>query len=67
MNFENPMGTDGFAFMEFTSPNSEVLIQDFKKLGFVQVSQHPERDIHLYRQGDIQFLMNLEPSSKSHE
>ncbi len=63
--FENPMGTDGFAFMEFTSPDSDHLIRDFKKLGFTQIAKHPNRDITLYRQGDIQFLMNLEPSSKS--
>ena len=58
--FENPLNTDGFEFVEFTGkdiPQLEKLMADF---GFTAVARHKERDIILYQQHDIKFLLNRE-------
>lgn len=59
----NPMGTDGFEFVEFASPNPQALGQLFVQLGFKAVAQHRSKQVTLYRQGDISFLVNAEPDS----
>ena len=59
----NPMGTDGFEFVEFTGPDQAVLREVFARLGFVQVAQHRSKDVSLWRQGDVNFILNAEPSS----
>ena len=63
--FDNPMGIDGFEFVEYTAPQAQLghLHDYFKKLGFVQVAQHKTRPIHTYRQGDCTFLINEDPDS----
>jgi 4-hydroxyphenylpyruvate dioxygenase len=60
---ENPMGTDGFEFLEFTSPNPIRLITDFEKLGFTAVAKHRSKKVTLFKQGDINFILNEEPNS----
>ncbi|MFN3230254.1 MAG: 4-hydroxyphenylpyruvate dioxygenase, partial [Asticcacaulis sp.] len=60
--FENPLGTDGFEFVEFTSPDPDALDALFRKMGFVAVSTHPTRDIVRYQQNDITYLLNRETS-----
>ncbi len=59
--FENPLGTDGFEFVEFTSPDPNTLAQNFSLLGFTAVARHRSKDVLRYRQGDINFLLNMEP------
>ncbi len=54
----NPMGTDGFEFLEFSSKNPEQLIELFKSLGFQKVAQHKSKNVTLYRQGEINFILN---------
>jgi len=61
--FENPMGLDGFEFIEYASPNPDELRQLFRKLGFRAVAKHRSKDVTLYRQGDVNFLINAEPDS----
>src|SRR5580692_11418855 len=61
--FENPMGLMGFEFVEFASPESGVLEPVFEKLGFALVAKHRSKDVVLYRQGDINFIVNREPRS----
>ena len=61
--FENPMGLMGFEFVEFASPTSGVLEPVFRKLGFGEVARHRSKDVSLYRQGDINFIVNREPKS----
>ncbi|WP_197331645.1 4-hydroxyphenylpyruvate dioxygenase [Ralstonia syzygii] len=61
--FENPMGLAGFEFVEFASPTSGVLEPLFEKLGFTEVARHRSKDVSLYRQGDINFIVNREPKS----
>ena len=59
----NPMGTDGFEFVEFAHPAPEKLDILFRRMGFTPVARHRSRDITLYRQGDINYLLNREPDS----
>ena len=61
--FENPMGLDGFEFVEFASPDPDVLEPVFKALGFSKVARHRSKNVDLYRQGAINFIVNSEPSS----
>ncbi|AKC87166.1 4-hydroxyphenylpyruvate dioxygenase [Pseudoxanthomonas suwonensis] len=63
--FENPMGIDGFEFVEFAAPagQAQQLHDYFRKLGFVQVARHKTRPISTYRQGDCTFLINEDPDS----
>ncbi len=61
--FENPMGTDGFEFVEYTAPDAELLRTLFEQLGFPVVARHRSKHVTLHRQGDINFLINSEPDS----
>lgn len=60
---ENPAGTDGFEFVEFAHPEPEVLDRVFRQMGFEPVAKHKTKNITLYRQGDINYLLNAEPDS----
>ena len=61
--FENPMGLMGFEFVEFASPTPNVLEPLFEMMGFTRVAKHRSKDVALYRQGDINFIVNNEPGS----
>ena len=61
--FDNPMGLMGFEFVEFASPTRNVLEPMFEKLGFTLVAKHRSKDVLLYRQGQINFIVNREPNS----
>ncbi|MEI7297439.1 4-hydroxyphenylpyruvate dioxygenase [Paraburkholderia tropica] len=61
--FENPMGLMGFEFVEFASPTPNTLEPVFEKLGFAPVARHRSKNVVLYRQGDINFIVNGEPNS----
>ena len=61
--FENPMGLMGFEFVEFASPTPGVLEPLFEKLGFTLVARHRSKDVVLYRQGEINFIVNRDPKS----
>ncbi|WP_058833814.1 4-hydroxyphenylpyruvate dioxygenase [Luteimonas abyssi] len=61
--FENPMGIDGFEFVEFAAPDPELLHALFKRMGFTAVLRHRTRDITVYRQGGVNFLVNADPDS----
>jgi 4-hydroxyphenylpyruvate dioxygenase len=63
VQFENPMGVDGFQFVEFAAPDPAVLHELFRKLGFTAVAKHKSRDITLYRQGECDFLVNGDTDS----
>jgi len=60
---ENPMGTDGFEFVEFCHPQPEKLDQLFRTMGFLPVARHRSKNVTLYRQGGINFLLNAQPGS----
>ena len=60
---ENPAGTDGFEFVEFAHPEPEVLRALFAKMGYTHVASHKAKDIQLWQQGDITYVINNEPGS----
>ncbi|GIX38312.1 MAG: 4-hydroxyphenylpyruvate dioxygenase [Silanimonas sp.] len=63
--FENPMGIDGFEFVEFSAPagQGEALHAYFRAMGFTAVRRHRTRPITLYKQGGVHFLVNEDPDS----
>ncbi len=63
--FENPMGINGFEFVEFAAPEGQgERMRDYlEKLGFTAIAKHRKRAITLFRQGTINFLLNEEPDS----
>lgn len=61
--FDNPMGLCGFEFVEFASPTPNVLEPLFEQMGFTLVARHRSKDVLLYRQGEINFIVNREPRS----
>jgi len=61
--FDNPMGLMGFEFVEFAAPTPRTLEPVFEALGFVQVARHRSKDVVLYRQGGINFIVDREPRS----
>ena len=60
---DNPMGTDGFEFVEYAHPEPSKLHELFCLMGFTAVALHKTKAITLYRQGDINYLVNEEPGS----
>ena len=61
--FDNPMGLMGFEFVEFASPAPGTLEPAFEAMGFTLVARHRSKDVVLYRQGGINFIVNREPRS----
>jgi 4-hydroxyphenylpyruvate dioxygenase len=59
----NPMGTDGFEFVEYTAPDPAELGRLFEAMGFAAVAKHRSKGVTLYRQGDVNFIVNGEPES----
>ena len=62
--FDNPLGTDGFEFVEFTSPDPARLRELFELMGFVAVSRHRSKNVLRFAQGDINFILNMEPAGQ---
>ena len=60
---DNPMGLMGFEFVEFASPAPNVLEPLFETMGFSLVARHKSKNVVLYRQGEINFIVNREPAS----
>jgi 4-hydroxyphenylpyruvate dioxygenase len=60
---ENPMGTDGFAFVEYAHPWPHELHALFKLMGYSPVARHRTKKITVYRQGDVNYLVNEEPGT----
>jgi 4-hydroxyphenylpyruvate dioxygenase len=63
MAIDNPMGTDGFEFVEYTAPDPNLLRTLFERLGFPVVARHRSKNVTLHRQGDINFIINAEENS----
>ncbi|ABG31446.1 4-hydroxyphenylpyruvate dioxygenase [Roseobacter denitrificans] len=60
---ENPVGTDGFEFVEFSHPEPEALRRLFAQMGYRHVATHKTRQIELWQQGDITYVLNADPDS----
>src|SRR5258708_6074876 len=61
--WDNPMGTDGFEFVEYTGPEPAQLAALFERMGFVAAARHRSKNVTLYKQGDVNFIVNAEPES----
>jgi 4-hydroxyphenylpyruvate dioxygenase-like putative hemolysin len=63
---ENPAGTDGFAFVEFASPDPAALRRLFAQMGYTLTARHKTRAVELWQQGDITYILNDDPDSHAH-
>jgi len=61
--FDNPIGLDGFEFVEFSAPEKGLLEPVFAAMGFTQIARHRSKDVQLWRQGGINLIANYEPRS----
>ena len=61
--FENPLGLDGFEFIEFSAPEKGLLEPVFERMGFTRIARHRSKDVDLWRQGEINLIANYEPKS----
>jgi len=61
--WDNPQGTNGFEFVEYTAPDPALLDHLFRQMGFRAVGKHRSKNVTLYRQGDVNFIVNSEPDS----
>jgi 4-hydroxyphenylpyruvate dioxygenase len=61
--FENPLGLDGFEFVEFCAPEKGVLEPVFERMGFTRIAHHRSKAVDLWRQGEINLIANYEPRS----
>ncbi len=61
--WDNPIGTAGFEFVEYTAPDTAALRRFFEQMGFRAVGKHRSKDVTLYRQGETNFVVNAEPGS----
>lgn len=64
--FENPMGLRGFEFVEFTALEHGLLEPVFLSMGFTHVARHRTKDVNLWRQGNINIIINYEPNTPAH-
>ena len=62
-HFDNPMGLDGFEFIEYSAPHRGVVEPVFTRLGFTHIASHRSKDVDLWRQGNINFIANYEQPS----
>ncbi len=60
----NPLGLNGFEFVEFTSPDPEAMAAQFEQLGFVASHTHPRKNITRYKQGRINLMLNRDETGR---
>ena len=65
--YDNPCGLDGFAFLEYSCHDTSVLERQFKEMGFAKTEHCGDGKIHLYQQGNIDFIVNTTEDSQAHE
>jgi 4-hydroxyphenylpyruvate dioxygenase len=61
--WDNPMGTAGFEFIEYAAPDPKAMGELFQRMGFNAIARHRHKNVILYRQGGINFIINAEPDS----
>ena len=61
--WDNPMGTDGFEFVEYAAPDPVALGRLFETMGFAAIAKHRHKRVTLYRQGEVNYIINAEPNS----
>ena len=60
----NPLGLNGFEFVEFTSPEPEKMAAQFEQLGFTATHRHPTKNITRYKQGRINLMLNRDDAGR---
>src|SRR5688500_5592949 len=63
MTWDNPIATDGFEFVEYAAPDPKALGALFERMGFQAVARHRHKDVTLWKQGGVNFIVNAEPRS----
>ena len=61
---QNPLGLNGFEFVEFTSPDPEAMGRQFEQMGFVPSHRHPTKNITRYKQGRINLMLNRDAAGR---
>ena len=61
MRTANPMGTNGFEFIEYAAPDPKAMSDVFCQMGFIALANHRHKNVTLYRQGGINFIINARP------
>ncbi|ALM52305.1 4-hydroxyphenylpyruvate dioxygenase [Halomonas huangheensis] len=70
INTHNPIGTNGFEFVEYSAPTAEgieALRQLFIAMGFTETRRHRSKQVSLFQQEDVNFVLNAEPGSHATE
>jgi 4-hydroxyphenylpyruvate dioxygenase len=62
---DNPLGLNGFEFVEFTGPDPQALAALFEAMGFTHVADHRSKNVRRYTQGDINFILNMDPTGQA--
>jgi len=62
---DNPLGLDGFEFVEFTGPDPEALASLFTAMGFTHLGDHRSKNVRRYAQGDINFILNMDATGQA--
>ena len=61
--WDNPLGIQGYEFIEFASPDAAALGRTFERFGFAAIAEHRHKAVRLYRQGEMNFIVDAEPDS----
>jgi len=64
---DNPLGVDGFEFVEFTGPEPEAMVARLELMGFTRTHVNPANNVVRLKQGDITMLVNLSPKGQAGE
>ena len=64
---ENPLGVDGFEFVEFTGPDPAAMVARLELMGFTQTHVNPANDVVRMKQGDITLLVHRTPKGQAAE
>ena len=59
----NPVEIDGIEFIEYATSRPQSLGQVLEMMGFRPIARHRHKNVMLYRQGGINFIINAEPDS----
>ncbi|MCB2002398.1 MAG: 4-hydroxyphenylpyruvate dioxygenase [Rhodoferax sp.] len=61
----NPLGLDGIEFIEYATSKPQALGQVLERMGFRPIARHRSREVLLYRQGDINVIVNAHGSGSA--
>ncbi|MFN5614793.1 MAG: 4-hydroxyphenylpyruvate dioxygenase [Brevundimonas sp.] len=67
LDADNPLGVDGFEFVEFTGPEPQAMVERLELMGFVQTHVNPANEVVRLKQGDISLLVNRASAGQAGE